>query len=163
MLKVEFYDKTEDDLLEFAVIVSRYEGKWVYCKHKERSTYEVPGGHREKGEDINHTAERELHEETGAVTFDLHKICAYSVETADSPADNQGIKQEAAADNARVSNKKTSYGMLYYADIKEFGRLPDMEMEKTVLFDAIPDNLTYPLIQPELIRKVKEFLEQNPV
>ncbi|MGX8833333.1 hypothetical protein ACWG0P_03890 [Amedibacillus sp. YH-ame6] len=47
MLKVNFYDTVDDELYKFAVIVSRYENKWVFCKHKERSTYEIPGGHRE--------------------------------------------------------------------------------------------------------------------
>ena len=46
MLEVKFYDSVADDLLKFAVIVSRYDGKWVFCKHKERDTYESPGGHR---------------------------------------------------------------------------------------------------------------------
>ena len=35
-------------------------GKWVFCKHKERDTFEVHGGHREFGEDIIETAKREL-------------------------------------------------------------------------------------------------------
>ena len=49
MLEVKFYDSVADGLLKFAVIVSRYDGKWVFCKHKERDTYEAPGGHREEG------------------------------------------------------------------------------------------------------------------
>lgn len=56
MLKVSFYDNIDDSLLKFAVIVSKSTGKWVFCKHKERSTYECPGGHREMGEDILSTA-----------------------------------------------------------------------------------------------------------
>ena len=47
MLEVKFYDQVEDNLLKFAVIISKTEGKWVFCKHKDRDTYEVPGGHRE--------------------------------------------------------------------------------------------------------------------
>ena len=27
-------------------------GKWVFCRHKERNTWEIPGGHREMGEAI---------------------------------------------------------------------------------------------------------------
>ena len=56
MLEVNFYDTVDDDLLKFAVIISQSNGKWVMCKHKERDTYEVPGGHREEGEDILETA-----------------------------------------------------------------------------------------------------------
>ena len=68
MLEVKFYDTVDDALLKFAVIISRSNGKWVLCKHKhkERDTYEVPGGHREAGEEILETAKRELKEETGA-------------------------------------------------------------------------------------------------
>lgn len=62
MREVIFCDNVTDDELKFAVIVSRYEGKWVFCKQKNRSTYEVPGGHREDGENIEATARRELYE-----------------------------------------------------------------------------------------------------
>lgn len=40
-------------------------GKWVFCRHKDRDTYEIPGVHRESGETIFETAKRELMEETG--------------------------------------------------------------------------------------------------
>ena len=66
MLEVNFYDEVDDSLLKFAVIISKADGKWVFCKHKERDTYEIPGGHREEGELILDTAKRELREETGA-------------------------------------------------------------------------------------------------
>ena len=70
MVEVRFYDKekVDDALLKFAVIIARSNGKWVFCKHKDRSTYEIPGGHREPGEAIIETARRELYEETGANT-----------------------------------------------------------------------------------------------
>ena len=50
MTEVNFYDEVDDSLLEFTVIISKSNGKWVFCKHKERDTFEVPGGHRETGE-----------------------------------------------------------------------------------------------------------------
>ena len=78
-LEVKFYDTVNDELLKFAVIISQSNGKWVFCKHKERDTYEVPGGHREAGEDIFETAKRELQEETGAIKFEIKPICVYSV------------------------------------------------------------------------------------
>ena len=79
MVEVKFYDTVNDELLKFAVIISQSNGKWVFCKHKERDTYEVPGGHREAGENILETAKRELQEETGAVRFEIKPICVYSV------------------------------------------------------------------------------------
>ena len=48
-MEVKFYDNVADELLKFAVIISKSMGKWVLCKHKERNTYEIPGGHRKKG------------------------------------------------------------------------------------------------------------------
>lgn len=60
---MQFYDEVEDRLLKFAVIISKYQDKWVFCKHKLRYTFEIPGGHREEDENILETAKRELHEE----------------------------------------------------------------------------------------------------
>lgn len=136
MLKVNFYHAVDESLLKFAVIVSKYEGKWVFCKHKERSTYECPGGHREKDENIFEAAKRELWEETGAVKYDLQPVCVYAVE-------REGIE---------------SFGMLYFADIYEFEKLPALEIEVIKLFTDLPEEWTYPLIQPKLIEKVNEYL-----
>ena len=78
-MEVKFYDSITDELLKFAVIISKSNGKWVFCKHKDRDTYEVPGGHREENESIDETARRELYEETGATQFVINPICVYSV------------------------------------------------------------------------------------
>ena len=132
---VKFYDKIDDDLLKFAVIISKSNGKWVFCKHRDRDTYEVPGGHREAGELIEDTARRELKEETGALEFSITPICVYSV-TGKNRVNDTG---------------EETYGMLYFADITEFEEKLHSEMEKVVLLDELPDEWTYPLIQPLLI------------
>ena len=137
---IRFYDSVDDSLLKFAVIISKHKDKWVLCKHKERTTYEVPGGHREAGEEINDTAKRELYEETGAVEFDIRSVCVYSVTAPDNFA---GVE---------------TFGMLYFADIKRFESELHSEIEKIELFDELPDNWTYPLIQPELL---KEFARRE--
>ena len=131
MIEVKFFDSISDKDLKYAVIASRYQGKWVFCKHKERDTYEIPGGHRENNETILDAAKRELYEETGAVEFDITPICVYKVD---------------------------DYGMLYYADIRKFDKLPDFEMEQIYFMDTLPANLTYPLIQPPLFEKAERFL-----
>ena len=51
-MQVQFYEEIEDQLLKFAVILSKYQNKWVFCKHKLRDTFEIPGGHREENENI---------------------------------------------------------------------------------------------------------------
>lgn len=145
MVEVKFYDNVDDNLLKFAVIVARYDGKWVYCKHKARDTYEVAGGHREENEKIIDTAKRELYEETGAGEFDLIQVCVYSV----------------TGKNRLIGNSVETFGMLYYADIKSLKSLPESEMEGVYLFEEIPLNLTYPLIQPLLIKRVEEQILNN--
>mgnify|MGYP003490926904 CR=1 FL=1 len=49
MLTVNFYDNVDDKKLKFAVIISKTQGKWGFCKQRERNTYEVLGGHRAFG------------------------------------------------------------------------------------------------------------------
>jgi len=142
MLNVSFHRSVDDRLLKFAVIVSEYDGKWVFCKHKERNTYECPGGHRENGESIENAAKRELWEETGAKSFVLTPICAYSVKG------NDGV----------IANEKETFGMLYYATITSFGTLPPLEIEYIELFEELPKNWTYPEIQPKLLQKVVEII-----
>lgn len=61
MTMVNFYEETADELLKFAVIITMYQGKWVFCKHRERETLEIPGGHREPGEAALAAAKRELY------------------------------------------------------------------------------------------------------
>lgn len=140
MLEVNFYDRVEDELLKFAVIIARTDGKWVFCKHRERDTFEAPGGHREPGEDIFNTAKRELMEETGAIDFDIRPICAYSVKGQN-----------------RINSKAEdiNFGMLFIADIKSFEKELHSEIEKVLITDGLVDNWTYPLIQPQLIEEAR--------
>lgn len=48
--------------------------------------------------------------------------------------------------------------MLYYADIIRLGELPSFEMEKIEFFDSLPENWTYPEIQPQLLKKINEII-----
>lgn len=56
MTEVKFYENIADELLKFAVIFAKTQNKYVFCKHRDRDSWEVPGGHRENGENIMETA-----------------------------------------------------------------------------------------------------------
>lgn len=139
-MSVRFYNvqDVKDEDLKVAVIVCTHNGKLVMCKHKERDTWECPGGHREEGETILEAAKRELHEETGAKEFTIKPVCVYKI---------------------------TRYAMLYYAEVTEFGELPESEIECIEFFDALPENLTYPSIHPDLHAKAMDFImkESRPL
>lgn len=129
--------KIPDEKLMFAVIAARYHNKWVFCRHKQRTTWEIPGGHREAGETVEETAHRELREETGATEADIRPITVYGVE----------------------KDGTYSYGMLFYADIHNLGSLsPDSEIGEVALFDIPPEHLTYPGIQPHLYHSTQGWL-----
>lgn len=139
MTKVTFYrpDQIMDEKLKFAVIAARYQNRWVFCRHKQRTTWEIPGGHREPGEIIEETARRELAEETGAVEADIYTVAVYEVK----------------------KDGNRSYGMLFFANINSLNALSnDSEIGEIKLSDALPENLTYPEIQPQLYYGIQRWL-----
>lgn len=144
-MKVNFYEEIEDSLLKFAVIVAKSQRKWVFCKHKDRITLEIPGGHREKRESILQTAKRELMEETGAIDFSIKPICVYSV-TGKNRVNESGNE---------------IFGMLYYADIQTFEEELDSEIEKIELLEELPTAWTYPQIQPLLLAEVQRRIPEE--
>lgn len=138
-LEVKFYENMEDDLIKFVVVMCRYRDKWLWVRHKERDTFEIPGGHRESGETVIQAAVRELQEETGATAFEIRPVSVYSV-----------------TGKTRVNaNGGETFGMLYFADIKELGEIHS-EIEKYELFDNVPQSLTYPQIQPHLFNYIEK-------
>ena len=136
-MEVKFYDTVSDGLLKFAVIIAKHNGKLVFCKHRQRNTHEIPGGHREDGENISDTARRELYEETGALDFKIEPICVYSVTDVNN---FDGVE---------------TFGMLFFAEIFSFEKELHSEIESICLLDGLPDKWTYPLIQPRLIEEAK--------
>ena len=139
-MRVDFYPKEEieDSLLQFAVIAARYQNKWVFCKHKNRTTLELPGGHREENERIGHAARRELYEETGAVVYQMEEVCVYSV----------------SSEEGMDGRTTESFGMLYLAEIEAFEPELHHEIEQIFLLEELPEHYTYPLIQPKLIAEI---------
>ena len=139
MLNVHFCrpDEIPDAQLRFAVIAARQDGEWIFCRHRLRSTWELPGGHRERGETIDETARRELNEETGAAAFDLHPIALYGVE----------------------QNGDETFGALYFAEVCKIEPLdPASEIGEIRRASVFPTDWTYPEIQPRLLRRIQEWL-----
>jgi len=137
MTEVKFYENADDSLLKFAVIAARADGKWVFCRHRDRTTYEFPGGHREPGEAILETARRELYEETGAMAFTLEPVCVYSVTAPDN------------------FDGKETFGLLCFAEITAFEQALHCEMEAIILTETLPAEWTYPQIQPALLAELE--------
>lgn len=141
MLEVNFYelDEITEDKMKFVVIQSRYQEQWILVKHKERDTWEIPGGHVELGESVSKAASRELFEETGAKDFKLTPVCIYSV----------------------TNGEEESYGQLFFSEISTIGDLPESEIAEVKPFTQLPTNLTYSQIQPHLHNRVINFLREN--
>ena len=81
--EVKLYDLDYSIVPECTRVVCacKYKDKWVFAKHKDRDTWELPGGHIEQGEDFMTAGMRELFEETGATRVKIQPICLYSVST----------------------------------------------------------------------------------
>lgn len=127
---VQFYDEASSDgRQKYAVIIAKYQGRLLWCRHRERTTWELPGGHIEAGESALEAAARELREETGVLSFSLRPICWYRLHFSDG-----GMG---------------SFSLLCAADIHTLGKL-QVEIAEVRTFDSIP-SLTYPDIQPFLL------------
>jgi 8-oxo-dGTP diphosphatase len=132
MLPVNIYElgSVDESLYTRVVLVSQYNGKWVYCRHKERNTWEIPGGHIEEGESWLEAAKRELYEETGATDAEIEPICVYSI---------------------------SKYGLLCYAKINKLEELPkEYEIKEVAFFDNEPEELTYVEAHKLFFKTVKE-------
>lgn len=135
-MEIRFHPPGEvpEEKLLYAVIPARYQNRWIFCQHRLRSTWELPGGHREPGEAIVDAAHRELREETGATAYDLRPLSVYSV----TEGGHQG------------------FGMLFFAEVTALGPLPELEIARIALFGEPPSALTYPRVIHRLLARAME-------
>ncbi|MEA3460715.1 MAG: NUDIX domain-containing protein [Bacteroidota bacterium] len=115
----------DDAELTYVVMGARYQGQWIFVRHRERRSWELPAGHIEPGEGPDRAAVRELYEEAGVVSSILRIVSDYRV----------------------TDGGKRAYGRLYCADVKELEPLPEHEIEEIKLSEELPSHLTYPEVQ----------------
>lgn len=125
--------------LSYVVLGARYRDQWIFVRHNERESWEMPAGHIEPGEAADEAAARELQEETGAKLFKLNPVSDYSVSV----------------------NDRTEYGRLYFAEIRELDDQLEHEIEELRLAARLPSNLTYPEVQTLLFDRLEAYLKQG--
>ena len=115
----------DDSELTYVVMGARYQGEWIFVRHRERQSWELPAGHIEPGEGPDRAAVRELYEEAGVVNSSLSIVSDYSVR----------------------DGGKEAKGRLYLTEVKELEALPDHEIEEIKFSLELPTHLTYPEVQ----------------
>ncbi len=123
----------------YVAVCSLWRGQMLLSRHRRRSTWETQGGHIEPGETPLDAARRELFEECGATRYDIWPLCDYW-----------------AGDEPEGSN-----GVVFVADVKELGPLPESEMAEARGFEALPAELTYPDITPKAWQRALAFLAER--
>ncbi len=139
-VRIRFYDKVDDSRVIFSIIPCTYQGRWVWAQNKVRMGLEIPGGHVEPGETPDAAARRELEEETGAIDYSIWPVTYYAVSTREADG----------------SFSRERFGRLYYARIDSLGEIHS-EIDHIILSNRLPANLTFPDIQPVLLRHVKTW------
>jgi 8-oxo-dGTP diphosphatase len=141
MTQVNFFDIDHQppEGLTYSVIVAYFNDNLILVKHQDRDTWEIPGGHIEMGESPDEAAARELKEETGATDFTINCIATYSV----------------------LKNGKVGFGRLFAARVTGVGEIGDSSEISEVIFSrGLPEDLTYPDIQPLLLARVEKYLRE---
>ena len=126
----------DESRLTYVVIAAREKEMWVFVRHRDRSTWEMPAGHIEKDESARQAALRELQEETGTVSARLNPLCDYQVS---SPG-------------------KTEWGRLYGAEILDRNKKLEHEIVELKFVTELPVSLTYPEVQTVLFQHADELL-----
>ena len=130
--------RLHDFNIHYVSLISKHQGKWVICHHKDRDVWDCPGGRIEAGETPIQAARRELYEETGAMQADFHPLYIYEI----------------------LSDKGLSYGIQYFCNIQEFTALPDYEMDRIDFVNELPlGSMKTPQVHSILIQDVDSIVQ----
>ncbi len=140
MIQITFLDKHLENPKEYTyvILICRYQDGWLWVRHRERSTWELPAGHLDPGETAEEAAVRELFEETGTILYTMFPVISY-----------QGFRDAVMV-----------YGKIYFVQVMELGPLPKSEIRQVVKRKRLPSRLTYPELQPLFFKKGLSLL--NP-
>jgi 8-oxo-dGTP diphosphatase len=108
--------------LTYVIIGTRENNKWIFVRHEERESWELPAGHIEENESAEAAARRELFEETGTRRSVMHALYDYTVK----------------------SNGSHLHGRLFLAEVLERGPKPDSEIAEIKISSSSPQPATYP-------------------
>lgn len=127
-------ESIEAKKLNYVVMGARYQDKWIFVRHHQRTTWEMVSGHIEAGESADEAALRELSEEAGVMESSLKLLCDYEV----------GVKG------------KLEYGRFYGVVVHELNPLFEHEIEELIMADTLPGALTYPEVHTRLFQRALE-------
>jgi 8-oxo-dGTP diphosphatase len=125
--------------LTYVVIGAREKGKWIFVRHRERESWELPAGHIEKNEQALDAAKRELYEETGTLKAEIRVLNDYSV----------------------TIRGKISYGRIFFAAVEERGPLPESEIAEILIAEKTPLPATYPEAHKVFVRLLEKYIRQS--
>jgi 8-oxo-dGTP diphosphatase len=114
--------------LTYVVMAASFRREWIFVRHRNRKSWEMPAGHIEPGESADQAAVRELYEEAGVVSSAMTHLCDYSV----------------------TAGGKTEFGRLYRASVGEMEEVTEYEIAEILLSENLPPQLTYPEVQTVL-------------
>lgn len=123
----------------FVVILTHDGPRWLFSRHRERTTWETQGGHIDPGETPPDAARRELYEESGVIPASMIPLCGYWSDRGEG----------------------RRYGMLFLAEVARHDPLPESEIAEVQWFDGLPGALTYPDITPKLFARAQAYLQEG--
>ncbi len=118
-------------------MAARYRKEWIFVRHRDRKSWEMPAGHIEQGESADQAAVRELFEEAGVVRSSIVHICDYSV----------------------LVREKKGYGRLYGAIVEELDPHLEYEIDELLFTAELPGTLTYPEVQSILFKRAEKHFQ----